>query len=381
MPRVDDATDYLLEHNLVRPEWIIAGELVIRSASSRNLNLRVEGPADAGCFLKQPDRLSHAAEQSLALEADFLEFCQTEPTLAPLLPYLPRLVHRDRARSLMALELLAGAAPLDHQRRAGTDMEASTDAGRRLGQGLSCLHRLFRISDGPLASRMDWLPRPVPWAFHACKPTPAVLSDLSPAGAEVIRILQSQPGLDARLEALASEWRATTVIHGDLKAANILVRPAGAVTGADERPPGLWLVDWEFVQVGDPAWDLAGVLHDTLVSWTGSMPQDPSLTPAAMFHQARQPLESLRPFLQAFWRGYRSAAGLGRDGSRALLERAVKFSAARLVVTAHELCAEMSRPAVQAVLLLQTAANVLVDPAAAQARLYRLPAPEDGDDV
>ena len=99
-------------------------------------------------------------------------------------------------------------------------------------------------------------------------------------------------------------------------------------------------MDWELVNIGDPAWDLAGVLQDFLVHWTHSMPVSTTLTVNEMTAQARHPLASLRPAIRAVWQGYRSAAGLESTEAEALLDRAVAFSAARLIQSVHELSDE-----------------------------------------
>ena len=115
------------------------------------------------------------------------------------------------------------------------------------------------------------------------------------------------------------------------------------------------------MQIGDPAWDLAAALHDDIVFWTSSMPQDPTLSADERIEQARYPLEVVKQATRALWEGYRQGAGLDRGGSEAadLLGRAVAFSAARLILAAHELSLEQEDISVQAVLLLQIGMNLL----------------------
>ena len=80
----DDAIPFLLEHGLVERDWIITGDLTLRSAARRNRNLRIEGPGGAGYLIKQPDALAPAGRRTLTNEAAFYEFCHQEAAAAPL---------------------------------------------------------------------------------------------------------------------------------------------------------------------------------------------------------------------------------------------------------------------------------------------------------
>jgi len=373
---VDTAVAFLLERGLVERDWIVNGDLTLRSAARRNRNLRIEGPGGAGYLIKQPDELAPAGRRTLTSEAAFYEFCQQEAAAAPVARLLPRLVLRDRDSALHALELIPGAATLAAYHLGRSPDEFPVGPSHRLGHGLGTLHRVFRLPGLANDPRLNWLGRSVPWVFGAHrKPTPAMLADLSPAGARVFRIIQSEAGLGAALDNLRQMWRHETLIHGDIKSDNILV---GAPRDRHEaQEDAVWIVDWEFVQIGDPAWDLASAIHDFLIFWTSSMPLEPDLSAEAMIDQARYPLSALRPAIRAFWHGYREAAGLGAPGnepeSQALLRRAVAFSAARLIMAAHELSLEQEELPAQAVILLQLGANILADPESGQVQLYGFP--------
>jgi Ser/Thr protein kinase RdoA (MazF antagonist) len=373
---VDTAVAFLLEHGLVERDWIVDGDLTLRSAARRNRNLRIEGHGGAGYLIKQPDELAPAGRRTLANEAAFYEFCQHEAAAAPVALLLPRLVLRDRDCALHALELIPGAVTLASYHLGRSPDDFPVVASHDLGHGLGTLHRVFRLPGLADDPRLNWLNRSVPWVFDAHrKPTPAMLADLSPAGSRVFQIIQSEAGLGASLDNLGQMWRHETLIHGDIKSDNILV---GAPRDRHEGPgDAVWIVDWEFVQIGDPAWDLASALHDFLIFWTSSMPLEPDLSAEAMIDQARYPLIALRPAIRALWQGYREAAGLdapdNEPEAHALLRRAVAFSAARLIMAAHELSLEQEELPAQAVLLLQLGANVLADPESGQVQLYGIP--------
>jgi hypothetical protein len=133
------------------------------------------------------------------------------------------------------------------------------------------------------------------------------------------------------------------------------------------------LVDWEFIQRGDPAWDLAGALQDFVVFWVNTLPAESGTTEAdleRLISRAPYPWVVIQPALRAFWQGYRVAADLDAGSGSVLLLRAVQFSCARLIQAAIEMTQETSWLPLQAVLLLQIASNLLDDPGAAQVQFY-----------
>jgi aminoglycoside phosphotransferase (APT) family kinase protein len=370
MLTVDNATAFLLEHDLIDREWIIGGELMVQSAARRHRNLRVEGPDGAGYLIKQADGLAHGDHQSLDNEASFLEYCHNEPGLGEVARMVPRVVYRDRERSLHAQELVAGASSLFTLYHASRPEQFPIGPSRTLGEGLGTIHHLFGTQRRGADPRLAWLSRHLPQALRQHRATPAGLATLTPGTAAVLRILEDE-GLRDRVAALGSEWCPETVIHGDLKFDNVLVRSHPGPQ--DEDALELFLVDWEFVQFGDPAWDLAGALHDYLMLWTSSMPIGPDLRSEEMIDQARYPLATLHEAMRAFWEAYQTARGLGPESSDLLIRRAVAFTAARLVQAAFERSLFEDTLPAQAVILLQVSANVLADRELARLHLFGIP--------
>jgi Ser/Thr protein kinase RdoA (MazF antagonist) len=289
--------------------------------------------------------------------------------MAPLARYLPRLLSRDPVAKAHVVELIAASQSLDAYHRSHPASRFPLEPSRRLGEALGVLHRVFRWSQVVDDPDLAWLSGPMPWALQMHCPPLEILSHLSPAGLSLIGIVQGEPGLADRVGEAARSWQPDTVIHGDIKSENILVRQPTGPTGT----PELTLVDWELVQVGDAAWDLAGALHDYLIFWTESMPMESAPAIDQMVKAARYPLESLRPAIRAFWAGYRSSAGLAQAEEARLLRRAVVDSAIRLMQSAEERAAERETLPAQAVLLLQISSNLLTDPARGQSVLYGLP--------
>ena len=368
MLTVNEAIPFLLEHRLIDRGWIIDGDLAIRCSAKRNRNLRVEGPDGRGFLIKQPDDPVDGGFETLRSESAFYGFCRGEPAVAAVRSIIPRLSYRDADRALLALELVPDAVTLwscytDHD-AVGFPFEV----GVALGQALGTVHRIF----GRLAlledPRLAWLGRPIPWALRLTRPGPGFVADLSPAGAQTIRILQRQDGLVARLDGMRERWRAETLVHGDIKSDNVLA--------ARPRPEAPWeirIVDWEMVQIGDPAWDLAGALQDFIGFWVSSMPLAVDMSIEERAARARHPLDVVQEAIRATCRGYRAAIATIPPDADELLHRAVGLSAVRMFQTAYELSCDRAELHPRSVILLQIGANILADPDRALDQLYGLP--------
>ncbi len=203
------------------------------------------------------------------------------------------------------------------------------------------------------------------------QPATSMLATLDPASFETLRVLQTQNGFRENLEGLWAQWQTDCVIHGDIRFDNILLRSAGA--GHEAVPMELWVTDWEMIQFGDPAWDLAGALQDLLVFWVRAMPLSDELSTEQMIAQAPVSLRTLQSASRAIWLGYRERAALERGEAEGLLSRAVAFSAARLVQSAFEAACGFNRLPGSSVILLQISANLLEEPERAQLELYGIP--------
>jgi Ser/Thr protein kinase RdoA (MazF antagonist) len=361
---VDNVTPFLLRHGLVNVGAILDGELTVSSVARRNRNLRVERREGVGYLIKQPGDPSEGGHETLRAEAAFYDYCQTEPAACPMLDILPSLTYSDPGGALLVLELYGGAQPLWLHLMSQEPPHLPRAALRALGQALGTLHRIFCLVEPTAHPRLDWLATRLPWVMLVHKPDPEFLATISHANYQTLRILQTQEGFSARLDDLRKRWQPSTVIHGDIKSDNVLVRSGGEPGAVEVR-----IVDWELVQIGDPAWDLAGALQDLVLFWVQTMPLSTNLKAEQIMMAARYPIGAVQAACRAFWAGYHAAAGADAAG---LLTRAVAFSAARLIQSAYETAHGAAVMPAASVIFLQMAANILDDPELAQVQLYGL---------
>ncbi|WP_437293165.1 phosphotransferase [Sorangium sp. So ce426] len=370
MLNIDAITPHLIRCHLVDLRSVLDGRLTITSTLRRNYNLRVTRKDGIGYLIKQSDDAVAGGRQTLLREAAFYSYCHAEPGARSVRALLPRLCHFDPERSLLALELLEGVRPLWIQHHADDLESTSVAASWSVGHALAVVHRAFRLPGPDQNPRLRWLRSEPPWVLAVHRPELDLLGDLSPAGHKTIEILQQQEALCAALDRLREQWSPETVIHGDVKSDNILVLPAPY--GAAAGPPEVRLVDWELVQLGDPAWDVGSALHDLVLFWISTMPAPPPDAPGRSAAAAGAPLAKIQSAARAVWQGYHAGASLPESEACALLDRAARLSAARLIQSACEMVQRSHALLPMSVLLLQIGKNLLDHPEAGAACLYGL---------
>jgi Phosphotransferase enzyme family len=367
MLTVDNVTSFLLDRRLIDATWIIDGPLTIRSVARRNRNLVIVGPGRTGFLIKQPYDLAEGGRETLCREARFHGFCREQPETALMAEILPRLLDCDLEEAILVFELITDAVTLESQIEDPSGRDILFDAAHGLGQALGTFHRVFRAID-PDDSRLSWLPRDTPSAIELHRPKVIRRGHFSRAVCDILRIFQKTEAVGEFLDGLGRLWRPETVIHTDIKFDNVLVRAASALPESDGIE--VWIADWELIQLGDPAWDLAGAFQDLLAIWVRSMPLNARLGDEEMMARARIPLADVRGVAQAVWSGYRDEALLDPDEADRFLRRAVKFSAARLLKNACEWTWYEDRVSPMAAMMLEVAENLLTEPEQGQTLLY-----------
>ncbi len=342
-----DVAGYLQRRGLLRAESVVAGRLVIREVSSRNLNFAVEVGDGPSYLLKQGRSAAGAA--TVAREAAV--YGELVERGSELRSHLAGLVDYDQDEGVLVLELLDEAEDL-HRRHLQLE-ELPPRLGEALGAALGTLHREMRET---------YPPAPTPWVLSLHRPDTGIFREASAASLELIKVIQNADGVGDRLDELREGWRVETLIHQDVKWENCLALPDGS----------LRLIDWEVAVAGDPHWDLGAALCQYLSFWLFSIPVMGGEPPARFPALARYPLETMKEALRACCEGYAGAA----DGEPALtgeaLGRTISYAGARLIQAAFEASQFGQRLDSAAILHLQLGANLMQRPEDAAGQLLGL---------
>jgi hypothetical protein len=138
-------------------------------------------------------------------------------------------------------------------------------------------------------------------------------TEASGAELEAWTILQHDQQLIVALDDLGRQSAATrpTACHGDLRLDQFLL------AGED-----LYIIDWEEFRAADPAIDIGSFAGEWLhrAAWLmfSELDTDPALSPMeiheTLVRRGERELELVRPFVTAFWDGYRSLLDIDAEG-------------------------------------------------------------------
>ena len=363
---------YLLSRGLVTYESVVSGDFLAVPVSGRHHNFKVLRRQAPSLFVKQVTQPQAALTDHLKREADCYALVGRNERLAGMREIMPqRLDYDSRRHTLTVTHLSQTENLLEHH---GRTREFPCDVARLLARSVAKCHNL---SAGLDTDDVRDFPRLPPRALAAHRDDPSRAAD-NPVARAMLGLIQQTPHLISRLERLRAEWRCETLIHGDVKWENALI-------DRQTETRVCYLVDWEMCDFGDPAWDLAGILHSYL-RWTvygdalgliAGAGQASLLRAATSLHGAATSLHGAVPSLHravnACWSTYAQDRDL--HDREAFLDRTLCYTGVRLMQAAYEWAQLARNLDAQAMCLFQTGASLLLQPSTVAARLLGLNSP------
>ena len=331
----------LLDDGILRPQEVVReGIRAVPASRSHSMILVKIGPT-RGFAIKQADSARGADPVRLDREAAVYRLVATRPALGAVLPACHVAEGQD---GLLVLELVEpGETLFEHHHRTGECLPAVAGS---LGAALGTAHREL-ADDAP-----PGLGGSLPWVLRVMEPGGADFIWDAPATRSVLATLPWPERLRSGLAHGRTRWRPDGVIHGDVKWDNCLLTRA-------ESGSVVKLIDWELMDTGDPAWDVAGALQEyvAFAALTGpgaSGTGEPGL---------RSALQRVQPALVSLWLSYRAATELGSAHTSDFAERSALLTGARLLQTSLEYAVQLGPQAPVVAALLEIALSLLEDPA------------------
>src|SRR5262245_54818945 len=297
---VKNVPHYLVNCGLLNAHDLVDGHLMVVELLRRNRNFKVLRKRLPGYFVKQIQISEPQGAAALQREATVCWLPENDPGFTAIKTLVPKYRLYDPVRSALVTELIPAAESLSeyHQRLKTFPVQI----GHLLGTTLATYHRLPLV-DLQNNKHLNAFPKAVPWILSIHQQDASRLNQLSMGNTQLIALIQQHSDFHPLLDSLHAQWQRSSLIHGDMKWDNCLVRyPPGR---GDEGT--LYLVDWELADVGDACWDVGGVFQAYLSFWILSIQMTTGMAPAQMAELAQYPIEAMQPAIHAFWKTYQNA--------------------------------------------------------------------------
>ncbi len=303
----------LFEKGLAMPESVVNSEVKIIPVSSRNRNFKIFFNDKPGYLVKQVSIADEEKIFSLRQEATFFWLVKNDPLYEQLSAFMPKFYDFDTMDHLLIIGLMENSQDLVAYYR--TNEKIADAVFEQLGEAFATVHS---ISTGRIRQSESsvFFNGNIPWVFFIgpdYKMPPKNNIDK-----QIINLVRSNSEFMFYIIQLRKEWKQESLIHGDVKWANILVTDENKVK----------IIDWEISDAGDPAWDIAGIFQSVLnsVYFSGN-----GLKMAGAETFGGQHLS-----LQLFWDTYCNNMNYSSSDRKVRLKKIVGYTALRIIQTCLE---------------------------------------------
>ena len=354
---------YLLDKGFVDYDSFMKGDYSVVQQQNRNSILRVYRATCPALFVKQPSDINPQNIYLLQKDATSQYLFKNDSDYAKTASYVPAYYGYDSNEHVLVTELLPNAKNLHEiiSEKKSFDLKHAED----MGEIIASYH--FDISEKQKENKsLQFFSGMIPWVLRISDKKEKFEWNSAGAdkGSTIIKIIREDEAFLSPIEALLKQWKATSLIHGDIKWVNFIV---GKQYGASEE--SLQLIDWEVADIGDPLWDVAGVFQSYLSGWIMSFDPDVNKHQQLPNYEFFK-LEDMKPAMQAFWKKYCEARGFTKKEIQQAYRTAVGYTACRLIQTAIESNLSYQQHTTSSGRMLQLCKNLLTDSEKAAQELF-----------
>lgn len=307
---------YLIDKGFLDTEPLMNGGFKLTTYQTRNCIFIIELDGQNDLFVKQLVNLDKSNVYFMQKDATFYHLVHQTAYFKYLAPAVPKYFGYDPKTQVLVLEYYPNSINFmefyhEQQGQVSSQME-------RLAYYFTELHRDI-TEDIKEHTGLQFYNRLIPWVLR--------LNDrLKPSKSIVIQTLLEDEGLMYLVEQLKRHWNIQTLVHGDVKLANIL---------AIRETHQLKIIDWEMAIIGDPLWDVAGLFQSFIAMHLAHLNIETNeLTDD--FYQ----MKHIQDAIQAFWDNYTTHQGWSKEEKATALDKTLRFTGARLLQTAIEMNGE-----------------------------------------
>jgi len=320
----ESVVHYLLDKQVLTEQQVVDGDIMVVPYHTRNNIFKIfTGTKDMDYFLKQSEAAHEQVYRLSKNEAYVYDMINNSKEYAPVCNHVPAMIHCDSERSILVFEYLSGTTNLHEYYLATKHFEPELAAQQ--GTILSSYHMAV-----PADTDTSHFSKQVPWVLKLVEWDPYGTFPTEPLKAQLVKYVIEYANLKQLIADLRNEWNISCLMHGDIKWANFVINPA-------DEAKKIYLIDWETSDIGDPAWDVGGLLQSYFSVWIFSSSAPAALNPDGTTKpEYLFETDKMQASIVSFWQEYSGNLGLSYEQRKALLIKSAKCAAARLIQTSIE---------------------------------------------
>ena len=335
---------YLLDKGFIDVKLITDGYFTSHLIQSRNnsfiVNKKIEG--QQSLFVKQVKNSNPDNLETLRNEATCYWLANNEPSFEALTNFLPKYYNYDYISNILVIEYLKNAISLNDYYESRNDF--SLDMAEKIADLLSSFHN--NIFDKIKNSKsINLFRKAIPFVFTLVGNRQKSWSNNNnQAELKMLELINQTPNFSTLVDEVRNSWKQTSLIHGDIKSANLLI----------EKNKKLSLIDWELADIGDPCWDLAAVFQIFFLHYI--------YAELKSGQSSNSHLEKVKPSLNHFWNRYSEKMKFTETQKKSDLTKSLQFSALKLIHTCFESTVTSNQLMPSSAKMLQLSLNILKNP-------------------
>lgn len=241
--------NFLISRGLISEEEVISSQYSVQQFDHRSKVFVVKKGSDEGLFIKQIKSTQDPMPYLLQKDATTLWNIEHEAAFSELKPFSVEYHGYDVPHQALITEFSIGYVNFEEYLLQKPDI--NNDLISRLVKVLRYVHIPFL--ELPEIPSVYFYPRSRPWVFEILS-----LDEhnnwVLPHYAAIGQAVYNHVAFGEELSKASAEWKISSFIHGDIKWTNFLI--------TDKLDtPDVKLIDWEMADIGDPLWDVAGLIQ------------------------------------------------------------------------------------------------------------------------
>lgn len=348
---------YLQKRQLIDEEAVVKGNFMVYPVMTRNNIMKILVQPDNSLFVKQTetDLISSSLFQR---EIKAYELFKNNKEFASFKDIVPLLLDYDDENNIMVTELFYGSKNLHEHYMLSKNFDLNLAR-----EQASILAKCHIVPDPKTDTSM--FPKALPWVLQLDRHKSHEFFADNEFSAKIISLIKENHLLLSELVKLAASWQYTHLIHGDIKWINFLVIE-------NENGFSQKLIDWELADIGDPIWDVAGLMQSYITTWLLGFDNNNPHSQELPEYMKPYDIKKMQPSAQAFLYQYWKELGYPESHREDFFTRVMQFTAARIIQTSVEGITFNSKIEANNMRCIQLAFNIMKDPIAALDELFNI---------